>query len=209
LKATVKKYYPLFSSMKGGSMIALGVVLLGILTRFAFTAQTSTSARKGKKSGNAFFSGLETSGEMIDPGSTGYDQGNQTIHGMIQRAQDVTNDERVDGELTIETNAYLDPANHWGQLWGTFILENSGGKWLAAWIGHITAQGVTIYAMGYGIGAYKDLMANWTYTRIGSDSQTPFNIQGLIVRTSQAEASFGKPNRNIQERVNLPNLITK
>jgi len=168
-------------------MEALGVVLMGILTLFVFTTQTSTSARKGTKSKNVFFSGLETSGETIDPGSTGNDQGNQTIHGMIQRAQDLTDDERVNGHLSIETNACLDPATQYGPLWGTFILENSGGKWLAAWIGHITAQGVTIYAMGYGIGAYKDLMANWTYTRIGLNPQTPFNIQGFIVKTMHAE----------------------
>jgi hypothetical protein len=186
-------------------MEALGVVLLGILTRFAFTAQTSTSARKGKISGNVFFSGLETSGEMIDPGSTGNDQGNQTIRGMIQRAQDITNDDRVNGELTIETNAYLDPANHWGQLWGTFILENSGGKWLAAWIGHITAQGVTIYAMGYGIGAYKDLMANWTYTRIGLDMQTPFNIQGFIVKTMHPEPRSRKTGQGNLDENKLTN----
>jgi hypothetical protein len=173
-------------------MKALSVFILGIMTLFTFTAQTSASAQNGKKPKNVFFSGIETSGELINPGSTGTDQGNVYICGMIQRAEDITNDERVKGELTIETNAYLDPVTHWGPFWGTFILENPGGKWLAAWIGRITAQGATIYAMGYGIVAYKDLLANWTYTRIGPDPQTPFNIQGFIVRTTQVENSLGK-----------------
>lgn len=173
-------------------MKALSVVFLGIVTLFTFTAQTSASARKGKKPKNVFFSGIETTGAMISPGSTGTDQGNVYINGMIQRAQDITDDDRIKGELIIETNACLDPATHWGPLWGTFILENSGGKWLAAWIGQITAQGATIYAMGYGVGSYRDLMANWTYTRVGSDPQTPFNIQGFIVRTTQAESGLGK-----------------
>ena len=172
-------------------MKALSVVLLGILTLFPFTAQTSASTRKSKIPKNVFFSGIETSGVTIDPGTTGNDQGNVIIRGMNQKAQDTTNDDRVNGALTIETNACLDPATHCGPLWGTFTLENSGGKWLAAWIGQITAQGTTIYAMGYGVGAYKDLMANWTYTRIGADPQTPFNIQGFIVRTKQAEFILG------------------
>jgi len=172
-------------------MKALGV-LLGMVTLITFAGQTSASARKGRQSNNVFFSGIETPGEMIDPGSTENDQGNVYIRRMIQRAQDITNDERINGELIIEANVCLDPSTHWGSLWGTFTLENSGGKWLAAWIGQITAQGTTIYAMGYGVGSYKDLMANWTYTRIGPDPQTPFNIQGFIVRKTQAEASFGK-----------------
>jgi len=174
-------------------MKALDAVLLGIGILIALTAQTSTAARKGKKPKNVFFSGIETPGEMINPGSTENDQGEAIIRGMIQRARDITSDDRVNGELTIEANACLDLRTHEGTLWGTFILENPGGKWLAGWIGQVTAQGTTIYAMGYGVGAYKDLMANWTYTRIGSDPQIHFNLQGFIVRTIPTEAGLMKP----------------
>jgi hypothetical protein len=133
---------------------------------------------------NAFFSGREIQGEVTNPGRTELEIGKAFLLGMTRRAQDMTDDERVSGELTIEANVCLDAVTACGPMWGTFVLENPAGKWLAAWIGQKTSQGVTIYAMGYGIGAYQDLMANWTYTRSGLDPQTPLMLQGFIVRTS-------------------------
>jgi len=173
-------------------MKALSVILAASMTTIAFTARASASVHKEKKPINVYFSGKETPGEMLKPGSTETEDGKTIIRGNVQRSQDITDDERIQGELIIETNACLDPASHWGTVWGTFVLMNPGGKWLAAWIGQITAEGVTIYAMDYGSGGYKGLMANWTYTRIGADPQTAFNIQGFIVRTTQAEALLGK-----------------
>ncbi len=167
-------------------MKALGIVLPAIMTLLAFTTHTLASARKGKEPKNVFFHGIETCGEIIDPGLTETDHGNILIRGIIQRAQDITNDERVNGELTIDSNIYLDPPASKGSLWGTFVLQNSRGKWLAAWIGKKTIQGETIYAMGYGAGIYEGLLANWTYTRSTPDPQTPFHVQGFIVRITQA-----------------------
>lgn len=163
-------------------MKALSVVFPAMVIGIAFTVCLSAAALKNKKPKNVFFSGIETSSETLDPGRTGTEGGNIFLHGMVQRAQDITNDERTKGELTIETHACLDPATLCGPMWGTFVLTNPGGKWLAAWIGQKTTQGATIYAMGYGSGAYRDLMANWTYTRKGEDQSVPFNIQGFIVR---------------------------
>jgi len=163
-------------------MKALSAVLPAVGMLLAFTTYAPASALKGKKPKNVFFSGMETSGEVTDPGWTEMEDGNLLIRGMVQRAQDTTNDERTNGELTIEANACLDPATSWGPLWGTFVLENPGGKWLAAWIGQKKSQGVTIFAMGYGVGTYEDLMANWTYTRQGEDPNAPFSIHGFIVQ---------------------------
>ena len=173
-------------------MKALSAVLAGSMTLLVFTTQASASVLKGKKPKNVFFTGKETPGEMIEPGSTETVDDKIIIRGNVQRAQDITDDERVQGELIIETNACLDPRTLWGPVWGTFVLANPGGKWLAAWIGQITAQGVTIFAMAYGSGWHEGLMANWTYTRIGADPQKPFNIQGFIVRSTQAEALLAK-----------------
>ncbi len=135
---------------------------------------------------NVFFSGREIQGEIMNPGRTELDSGKAFLLGMAQRAQDVTDDERVSGELTIEANVCLDAATACGPMWGTFVLENPAGKWLAAWIGRKTASGITIYATGYGIRAYQGLLANWTYTRLGRDPDVPFEIQGFIVKTFPA-----------------------
>lgn len=168
-------------------MKALKVILLFITGSFIFTAR-ATSASHGKRQKNVFFSGMETAGEITNPGSSQIEQGNLLVQRMVQTAQDITNDERVSGELTIETNACLNQAGTWGALWGTFVLQNPGGKWLAAWIGQKTTQGVTIYAMGYGAGTHAGLLANWTYTRLGTDSKMPFKIQGFIVKLSEPAA---------------------
>ncbi len=149
----------------------------------AFIVSPIASARTGKKPKNAFFSGTEIAGEITNPGRTETDHDMVFLRGMVQQAQDKTGDSRMQGNLTIEVNACFYPATAQGPMWGTFTLENPGGKWLAAWIGQKTAQGVKIYAMGYGIGQYQDLMANWTYTRSGPDPQTPLTIRGFIVRT--------------------------
>ncbi len=131
---------------------------------------------------NSFFAGREIPGETTTPGRREVDAGDVLIRGLVQQAQDVTNDERVCGELTIEANACLDTASGCGPLWGTFILANPAGKWLAAWIGQKTAGGVTIYATGYGTRAYQGLLANWTYTCLGQGPDTAFEIQGFIVK---------------------------
>ena len=135
---------------------------------------------------NAFFSGREFIVKTTVPGRTDTEAGDVLMRGLVQQARDVTDDERVCGELTIEANACLDADSRCGTLWGTFVLENPAGKWLAAWIGRKTAGGVTIYATGYGIRAYQGLLANWTYTRLGQDPDAPVDIQGFIVKTSPA-----------------------
>jgi len=128
-----------------------------------------------------FFSGREIQGQVTNPGRTRLETGKAFLLGMTLRAQDLTDDERVSGELTIEANVCLDAVTACGPMWGTFVLENPAGKWLAAWIGRKTAGGSTIYAMGYGSGAYERLLANWTYTRQGQDPAYPIDIQGFIV----------------------------
>lgn len=163
-------------------MNALSSAHLAWLTLLAVAVQLSFSAQKKKKQNNVFFSGTGMSGEIIHPGRTDTEGGSLLIRRMVQRAQEITSDDRTNGDLTIETNACLDPATCHGPLWGTFILENSGGKWLAAWIGQKTTRGATIYAMGYGVGEYNGLMANWTYTRYREDQHAPFDIHGFIVR---------------------------
>jgi len=176
---------------------ALSSVPLTILTLLAFAAGMLASALKGKKHKNAFFSGVESPGEITTPGQTGTEGDMLLIRGMVQHAQDNTDDSRTQGNLTLEANACLDPATSLGPLWGTFTLENPGGKWLAAWIGQKTARGTVIHAMGYGMGTYKDLMATWTYTRIGPDPQTPLKIRGFIVRNTQPNSLHEKPGSNI------------
>jgi hypothetical protein len=139
--------------------------------------------KMAKKSDNSFFSGTEILGSLIHPGSVTTENGKTILHGIIQQAQDSTNDERASGDLTIETNTYMDAACTRGLLWGTIVMENPYGKWFAAWIGQKTSQVVMIYAMGYGIEAYQGLMANWTYSQPTQHQQNQLNIQGFIVRT--------------------------
>lgn len=160
-------------------------VILGTFIMAAYVSQAFAFTKKRPRSNNDFFSGKEIAGEIIHPGLTEIDQSKISISGMVQRAHDSTDDERVKGDLTIVTNAQLDPATRCGPIWGTFILSNSGGSWLAAWLGRISAHGSKIYAMGYGVGEYESLMANWTYTRTGKDPQTPFDIQGFIVKVAE------------------------
>jgi hypothetical protein len=158
-------------------------IVLPVITLLAFATHTPASARKGKKPKNVFFHGIETYGDIINPGLTETEHGNILIRGIIQRAKDTTTDERVNGEITIEVNACLDPAASQGSLWGTFVLQNPGGKWLAALIGKKNIQKETIYAMGYGAGMYEGLLANWTYSRSASEPETQYHIQGFIVST--------------------------
>jgi len=125
------------------------------------------------------FTGTETLGAIIDPGSTTQENGRLVIRGMVQQAQDNVTDPRVSGDLTIEINAYFDASTFSGPMWGTFILKNNGGKWLCAWIGQRSVKGVsTLDAWGYGADGYEGLMAHWNYVRHSSDPNDPFTIKG-------------------------------
>ncbi len=129
------------------------------------------------------FTGTEQIGAIMNPGSTTQENGRLIIRGMVQQAQDDTSDSRLSGDLTIEVNAWFDASTFSGPMWGTFILENKTGKWLSAWIGQRTAQGVsTLDAWGYGVDGYEGLMAHWKYVRQNPDPNAPFTIKGYLTK---------------------------
>jgi len=129
------------------------------------------------------FEGIERMGAVINPGSTTQENGRFIIRGMFQQAQDEVTDPRLSGDLTIEVNAWFDGATFSGPMWGTFILENNGGKWLSAWIGQRTAAGVsTLEAWGNGIDGYEGLLAHWNYVRQNPDPNAPFTVNGYVTK---------------------------
>ena len=139
--------------------------------------------REEQAATRAAFTGTEQMGAVLSPGSTAQEGGRLIIRNMIQQARDVATDPRVSGGLTIEVNAWFDTATMSGPMWGTFTLNNDVGKWLCAWIGLRTGEGIsTIDAWGYGVEAYDGLMAHWHYERQNPDPAAPFTIEGYIVK---------------------------
>ncbi len=127
------------------------------------------------------FTGTERMGAVIDPGSAVQEEGRLIIRNMIQQAQDEATDPRLSGDLSIELNASFDASTLAGPMWGTFVLKNNQGRWLCAWIGQRTTEGVsTLEAWGQGIDAYDGLMAHWSYVRRDANPSAPFAIEGSI-----------------------------
>lgn len=138
--------------------------------------------RTKKETHRISFTGTERLGAVINPGSTIQENGRLIIRGMVQQAQDDVSDPRLCGDLTIDANAWFDVTTFSGPMWGTFILENKSGKWLCAWIGQRTSNGVTtLEAWGYGVDEYDSLQAHWNYTRQNPDPNAVFTIKGYIM----------------------------
>ena len=62
------------------------------------------------------FTGTEYMGAVIHPGTTTQEGGRLKIRGLVQLAQEVTTDDRVSGENTIEINANFDAATFSGTM---------------------------------------------------------------------------------------------
>ena len=129
------------------------------------------------------FTGIEQPGAVINPGSTSQEGGRTIIRNMVQQAHDDASDPRVSGDLTIEVNAWFDASTFSGPMWGTCVLKNDAGKWLCAWIGQRTPQGVsTLEGWGLGVEAYDGLMAHWNFLRQNPDPNAPYGFEGYIVK---------------------------
>jgi hypothetical protein len=127
------------------------------------------------------FTGSERMGAILDPGTRAQEGRWLIILNMVQQARDDASDPRLSGELTIEVNAWLDAATLAGPMWGTFIIKNSAGRWLCAWIGKRTAEGTSsLEAWGYGAEGYAGLMAHWKHLRPNPDPNAPSSIKGYI-----------------------------
>ena len=128
------------------------------------------------------FTGVETFGPVIDPGTVTPKGDMLIIRGLVQIAEDANTDPRVSGENIIEINANFVAATFSGPMWGKAHLKNASGEWDVTWVGKRTPEGhSSIRAWGRGEGGYKGLFATWKYTRSNPDPNAPMDISGFIL----------------------------
>jgi hypothetical protein len=113
------------------------------------------------------------------------DGGKLYIRGAVLSGNDTTTDPRVTGESIFGLDAIWDRVRYTGQMWGSLRIANSEGEWNGYWQGTNGSSDqniiTSVVATAVGSGAYKGLLARWTYSGIDVDQTHKISISGFIV----------------------------
>ena len=133
------------------------------------------------------YTGQETCYEMLGGREWVSDDGVWHFRDGVHPCTDVTNDNRMTGEMEVIVNLnykFTDfPVLFCGPMWDKVNLENEGGHWEGTWVGVRTAlEGYSIIRVVLrGYGGYEGLQAQASYIRSSPDPTVPYDIVGVII----------------------------
>jgi hypothetical protein len=152
-----------------------------LLVLVVLAAPVAAGTTRTEYAGTEYYGGPITGGRQWISGD-----GVLHIRGGEESYYDDVSDPRLSGDSVVTVNANFQfaepPVFVYGQMWGTFRIENDGGYWEGHWVGERTEQGFSyIRTVLHGHGDYDGLLARAEYVREDPNPSAPFSVSGVIM----------------------------